>query len=215
MGIRIHKEIGWVITDLKENDPRVNWEVVKTFWSKTEKELKDFQNWVKEQDKTVKGRHGMNHLSYKIDEDLRLSSFVFYDEECLKKTILIGDGWVNHTRWDDDIDYVEDYLKRKNGKKQIKDSIQFLRDGYYPYQQFWMLAETGEHLRNVQRCNGEFFFGTDELNDRFGSLTQEDLDKVIVPRLPLVVEDICQYFKVFTDEKTKLQLRPALATYWS
>ncbi|MCK9156732.1 MAG: hypothetical protein M0P12_11630 [Paludibacteraceae bacterium] len=215
MGIRIHKEIGWVITDLKKNDPRVNWEVVKTFWSKTEKDLKDFQNWIKEQDKTVKGRHGMNHLSYKIDEDLRLSSFVFYDEERFKKTILIGDGWANHTRWDDDIDYIEDYLKRGNGKKQMGDSIRILKDGYYPYQQFWMFAETGEYLYPVQRCDGVFYFGSEKLNKRFKDIPQEELNRLIVPQIPLVVSDICEFFDVFIDKKTKLQLRPALATYWS
>ena len=212
MGIRIHKKLCWAISDIKKDDPRVNWEVFRLCGKNG---LDEFQNWIREQDRLFKPtRGGLNHLAYKMDDLLWVDDLFFYDVETFKNTILIGDGWVDHTRSDDGIDYVEDYLKRKNAKIPIKNSIQFLRDGYFPFQQFWMLAETWEHLRNVQRCNGEFFFGTKELNDRFGNLTQEDLDKMIVPEIPLVVKDICEYFKVFTDDKTKLQLRPALATYW-
>lgn len=213
MGIRIHKKIGWAITDIKKNDPRINWNILNDLYVGKD-ELVRFQDWIIEQDKINENRHGMNCLAYQMDPALDFHDLVFYDDECFKNAIIIGDGWLHNVRSDDGIDYIEDYLKRKNGKKPIKNTIQKLRDAYYPYQQFWMLAETGKPLKNVQRCDGVFYFETDELNDRFGNFTQEELDKMIVPEIPLVVSDICEYFKIFTDTKVKLQLRPVLATYW-
>ncbi|MCK9155120.1 MAG: hypothetical protein M0P12_03295 [Paludibacteraceae bacterium] len=213
MGIRIHKKIGWAITDLTENDTRINWDVLNNLFVGKD-ELKKFQDWIIEQDRNNEDRHRINHLAFNLYPELSLQDLVFYDAETWENTIIIGDGWPLNQRTDDGIDYIEDYLKRDSGKKPMKDTVQFLRDGYYPYQQFWMYSKTGEHLYPVERIHGIFYFGSEVLDNRFGNFPQEELDKIIVPEIPLVVSDICEYFKIFTDNKTKLQLRPVLATYW-
>jgi len=217
MGIRIHKKLGWTIPDIKKDDSRINWESIRKInGCSSPKELVRFSEWIREKDRNEKERHSMNHLVFKMPPGFIVGrDLVYCDDEFEELFFLIGDGWEYNGRTDDGIDYVENYLKRENGKKEISNTFDFLPDGYYPYQNFWMLAETGEHLYPLQRCDGIFHFESEVLDNRFGNFPQEKLDKMIVPEIPLVVSDICEFFEVFKDRKTKLQLRPVLATYWN
>lgn len=236
MGIRVHKVLGYGLTDVvcesyRISDPRINPEskfVNDDLW---DLEVEDYRDWLKE--KSEGGRDDLGNMDYWIMkerlEDSRgrkysmSDSFVHQAEYGLDNVILLSP--VTHTDWrrfDDSIDYVEETYMRERGETQI-DRVNVLPHGIYPYSSIYMDCRTGERLKDPHETlwRRRFFHEGITDSDRdgiakvLGFENFEEANKVIAPIVPREIRDLAEYGELFLDPMGWTQLRPLHYVYWA
>lgn len=243
MGVRIHKVIGYGLTDVvpskekgvyRPDDPRLNPHSIlfdqEGEWSKGA--YVDFLNKKAEADD---GWGEYKLQAHTASDELKHwtpdQSFVYQGEYGLPNVLLVTVP-VMHSAWfryADAIDY-EESLMRPAGEpvnywKPIK-------NGIYPYARFYMDSRTGNTLMGIEperfvytletlkrklseEARAKFLFLRDEMAHKMGFVDAEEAERLMAPIVPDEIKNLCEFGKLFTEPKYMSQLRPILYVFWS
>jgi hypothetical protein len=229
MGIRIHKMLGYGLTDVRTKkftiaDPRFNPKFVENLadWTHT---IEEFCHFVEKASSGWEDRI----LPQMIREQgipLRESPFtwIHHDAEFgLPKVLCVvpPDMCSQCNRYDDLIDWTEE--SQNNGSIN---RVQLLPSPHFPYNGTFMNRASGERYTGEQRDIAGFFHRWSRGSSpnptlaracakRLGFSTVREAKKTIVPWVPTAVTLLCKFLKMFREESTVFQLRPMLYVYWS
>lgn len=241
MGIRIKRMLGYGLTDVEceENgevtDSRFNlddgwfgldWE------DREDKHIEDYichlDNLTKSNPDSLMTSIDKMNLEDALECNKRWEFYdvIHHDSEFGAPNVVLFQQWHNDwTRRDDIIDYME--------AENSKPSVNVLKRPIYPYDG-WIHSETGEstygetkyktkdgttvstvdtYAKIVQSIN--MGFPNQTMIEKAGFSSIEEAKEKIIPKIPEGVQEYLKYLKVFKDEKTYLQLRPMIYTYWS
>lgn len=228
MGIRIHKVIGYGLTDIKckQNnivDPRINpegflcadWETKEEKWT-----LKKFREWleskrsslVSENDKFI-----LNWACTNVEQSIEKNrkdpyDYLIHGTEYLMPKVFCAYP-VGHDDWhrsDNIIDYVE--------VKRSANSVKKLKNPIYPYIDFWD-NRTGKMVDAGQAC----WFMRDinakrepciENIEQMGFMNKQECLAHLKPMVPLEIRYLLEYCEVFTKPEFVFQMEPILYIYW-
>jgi hypothetical protein len=239
MGIRVHKILGWGLTDLEkdyEADPRVNWASPLLPGGDKTPTAGDYWSWLEKRREAAgkKFPFSLDWAMLRHDEKLRekdLYGCVVYEHEYGLPEVLVirpatKDDW---SRFDDTIDYMEETYPWSRGSQQNR--VQVYEHGPFPFNGSYMDKRTGKLVpekvmywirarSNVQQAPG------DTIAERLGMLnalaqeftpfeTHAEADENIVPQVPDEIRDLAEFGQLFTHAGTWRQLRPLLYTYWA
>lgn len=221
MGIRVHKVIGYGLTDVTGPDDRrftrnlydlaeelweTPWEEVLLRVAKIEKGL------------MCRGVSTFAyHRSWWKDGVHETTPFLSYDDEFgLKNVVLFTSplypSWHRH---DETMDWMEE---TENFSQDSR--VQVFQRPIYPFEG-WMDKRTGNFVR--VECNPLQSHGRDRdapfseklvLPGHNGYKTWGEAYDNTVPVIPLDITLMCRAFTVFKSDSTLLQLRPMLYVYW-
>lgn len=208
MGIRIHKGLGWKLLDYVSGDERFNQDWFKPF---EEMKYEDVKNQLCEYSWSIKDeKHGCSLGGISREGLIRdIYSLIHFDDEYDTDFWVLKSPYDNHHNYDNAVDYEEASLKKDGFENGLVD----LPNGFYPWSNSFMLAETGERATNVLSQNGKLYF-TDNKYDLYNFLSEKEKRDIFVPNIPDEIKRICEFFKIFKDSKTINQLRPVIYTYW-
>lgn len=243
MGIRIHKVLGYGLTDLqvadgKIVDPRINPKSVLLSYSKSSK-LEPYLEYLRDR---ASGKHdGTKDISAQIEatfiEQLsgkkKQPKATPYDcvtwetEGGLPNVFVLTPlGLVNEWhRWDDTIDYYE-------AEGNPEPGLKLLKTGAYPYDG-WMDSKTGDPLNTSSVSYWRHFRETLNQSDKeidevsfAKTLTYfakeagykgdtAEFEQRIAPSIPDPIRFLVDWGQLFVNPKDVLQLRPMIYTYWN
>jgi hypothetical protein len=119
--------------------------------------------------------------------------------------------------YDDTIDFYEETINHKQHNR-----FQMLPNGAYPYEGSYMDARTGERVKDgieLRRIMTGMIKLSAEIKDKFSRQFGFDdfktAKKFLVPTVPNSVRYVCEYLKLFKDPATVNSLRPMIYVYWS
>ena len=238
MGIRLHKFLGYGLTDVKTEgyeitDDRLN----KESWVFTYEEdptLDDYFQWLDTRPYQVT----LDTLSKNMLDEMELKhrrprdAFAWEPEFGLPNVLAIqpvtAAKWSRH---DDTIDYTEEVWLRD---RDCEPRVEVVAGGLWPHLGY-MDKRTGKLLddrsiipwvrfRNRKRGGGKYgpeedtervAHVEDELARMAGLADNQDALENVIPMVPQEIRDIIQFSKVFTSEDIWTQLRPILYVYWA
>lgn len=240
MGIRVHKQMGYGLTDIEYEgeritDPRINPES-KFFSDYYDVKVEDYVAWLKERLKAKEEDplHYLNTDAFVIRDlvesaGLRKPDFhdcFAYDPEFGKANVFVLTplGMLGWRRYDDPIDYAtETYDENRVPYPQANRADIFNR-GLFPWSDSWMDAETGERLKgdDISLWIRSAWLEDEEkqetlrgiLAKKMGYENRTVAEGRIVPYVPEEIRDLAEYGELFTDPKYVFQLRPMLYTLW-
>ncbi len=216
MGTRIHKVLGYGLTNAKEHIISDNYGN-HDFWSTTVKP-KDIFDWSK--------ANGIQPNASRIyrDHDETIDRLIHYDDEYGDENVLVitlpDEGW---HRYADDLDAYEHSIRYESYETHV-DVLKHTT--LYPYS-FFVNVDTGERLypdefrvlcSHFGGINGWKNFCDDgETLKKYSNIkTLEDFERTIKPELPDIVQYIVWKSGLFKNPlKTIKQLTPMIYTYWS
>jgi hypothetical protein len=244
MALRLNKALGYALTDLVDNDPRINQDSPLLFWSRFEDEDDDFMvptldsyaAWLEEQAAAGNGGFGTRTEAKLLRSErsrrlhhLELTDAVVHQVESGPEVLVLIPPVYLH-RWcrdDDSIDYIEASLLPDGGRDN---SLVALQRGVGAYEGRFMDVD-GIEL-NEQARHFAYFAGQD--------MPEEELDNIasrikpadpaadrpmysgavearerIVPLVPSDLRRLAEYGQLFTGPDVWKQLRPVLYTYWA
>jgi hypothetical protein len=236
MGIRIHKRLGYGLTDVKAKnytilDERFNLQD-GYFKDRDDEDTYSIEGLTKHlQDayESDKKKQGCSMLASYVGElkskrgkeqYTSICDYICHDGEFgMPGVVLFSCLYKDWNRYDDIIDYVESGRVMKNKVKLLKFPI-------YPYE-FGINKDTGEqrfefegnihpyyHIRQAVEMGWDKY-DWDKLKEVTGIGSLEEAKEKIVPGVPEFIVELCKYLKVFKDEKTVYSLKPMVYTYWS
>lgn len=227
MGIRIHKSIGYGLSDVQASnydihDERFNLED-GYFKDRNENDftIQGLKNYIQEQHDKEKNDAGYSMLTFELlkleeNEWYDIHQFVSHNGEFgLPEVLMFQPPMKDWSRYDDIIDYIED-------EKQ-ENKVRLLNRAIYPYE-FWINKDTGKstfevegrnyhYLHIRQAINFGFEYDPDKLKEA-GFDSMEDADQKIVPGIPDFIICLCKYLKIFKDDKNIFDLKPMVYSFW-
>ena len=231
MGIRIHKYLGYGLTDVEcedageITDPRINTESWLLNWEADTPSLEDYAAWLAEHaDDQWWERHYLASREKgcrrrRSDSDgVDLQRLVEHHSEYGLKNVLIvlPFNMPDWRRWDDSLDYYED---QHNGEPHVK----LLDSGIYPWSAAYTDTRTGEDVKgheimmwvraknsNIERDRIDL----DLFARESGFADHDEALKYCQPRVPDPIRNICRFGKLFHDDMTIHRLRPMIYTRW-
>lgn len=241
MGIRVHKVLGYGLTDVKTRkykiaDGRINRESVLLDYDSKAK-LDDYIAWL--QVKYATDTEKMSHFNMDMwlfkerqDEDWNgwhdktgafdPRSLIHHGIEYMLKNVLLVrplscKDWQRH---DDPIDWIEETMRYRDEKDGLVNWYKVLTDGIFPYSGSYMNARTGDRVKNGVELHRFLSWkdwpgSIDETAKACGFVDEEDARANLVPMVPNEIRDLCEWGKLFTDDTVWRQLRPMIYTYWS
>ncbi len=233
MGIRVQKRLGYGLTGVTQQDPRVNWEYDKG----RHRSALSYFRW-------LDGRYGLGegkpfpsmdwltlrHEPRFLKRDVTKCASWDYESSSPFPLVVRPLCYPEWSRSDDSIDYSADQLRDDMGSPRCER----LAAGIFPFDGQLMDAETGERLpkealtwRQVTRSpGGRPSAGKDERLSHISALelfTRDLLPQYpdyqtavarVVSLVPQEIRDVCEFLELFTGKDTWKQLRPVLATWW-
>jgi len=220
MGIRIHKMLGYGLTDLVDQDERLNWSSpLFDYMLSGDAALDRYFGWL-----ASKTRFDVAKSLLRDDTRRRRSDV----QDCIRWGTPDGGlenvlcirplAWNDWYRYDDTIDYAEQtYLGEQH------DEVRVIKYALYPHDSY-MDARTGERIKGAAdiyfwlraRNDGSKDIGTlDELAKMGGFDSHADAEAHCVPFVPDEVRWLAEFAEVFTDPDTVLSLRPMIYTWWA
>jgi len=218
MGIRINKVMGYALTDLVEEDPRINWDILLNDRYAHEKEHK---KWVTEHPKEAnallesgelgKGMLGAYYAPVKVGSHSLVHLYMDSVETEKELPILLlcpctGIDWY---RYDDPIDYYE--------AGDMEPLYQELSpSGIFPYSAGLYLLPGKTTLLDPPLCkNGvisdiQWYMEMRNQDSRLGEHLRNDYNCKVHPDVHVFVHRA----KIFTDPLTVFRLKPTIYTYW-
>lgn len=235
MGLRIHKALGWGLTDLQAcgGDSRVNWGADPFKYEG--RTGFDYLPWLVARHENDKPYFSYDWVVLSSSDGLEkfgkknVFKAVTYSPEYGKPEVLVIRPFTltDWSRSDDSIDYAGEMLTHPGAE----DWWQPVRgSGLHPFEGLFMDAETGENLPHsviqwVRLVNGlaERLVPEEDAMSGLNALalsqtpyaTHEEAKARIVPRVPEEVRDVAEFLELFTDGTVWRQLRPLLYTYWA
>lgn len=238
MGIRVHKVLGYGLTDVECENYRISdarFNPASKFLDDERWEMKpdEYLDWLKA--RTEEREKASDFDAFNIDvyllkegtekrDRLYMSDvFIHQREYGLPSVVLLKPlSFEDWRRYDDAIDYVEETYLRPDEERQIN-WVKELPHGIYPYSGIYMDRRTGERLKDpLETLWRRRYFSpnvTDETREdiamAMGCATFEEADKTFGPLVPVEIRDLVEWGELFTDDTVWRQLRPMLYTYWS
>jgi hypothetical protein len=235
MGIRVHKTLGYGLSDLKTEesagwriaDDRVNLD--SPAFKFPPPPIEEYRAWLEERREADEIAIDLE-LSFLRepepgDPKFDLETAVIHSGEFGLPEVLLIVPPTYQRRWsrfDDAIDYIEETYLRKEAKDPQQNRCDVLRHGIYPFIGY-MDKRTGEKLDDrifywVRGTNAEKPLSEDELDmlaKACGFESNKDAWENVAPIVPNDITNIATFLNLFTSEDVFLQLRPILYTYWS
>jgi hypothetical protein len=244
MSLRLNNAIGYALTDLVPNDPRVNHDSVLLSWPQMEEEdedfvapnFEDYAAWLQQAAADGTGGFGtrieatlLGNVVAKSPGRPRLTDAVIYQQESDAEVLLLippiyVQAW---SRRDDSIDYAQARLLPDRG---LGNKLVHFKVGLGVYSSRFMHLD-GTDLSDAA---AEFMqladagMPTDELDniaptirplqwsdERQMYANAADAFAGIVPTVPSDLRRLSEYGQLFTGPDVWKQLRPVLYTYWS
>jgi hypothetical protein len=232
MGIRIRKMMGYGLTDVVKNDPRLNHSAPVFDYALSGRKALDAYIARSVTEGHADAARGLVKAQ---EEDLGRVSFNV--QECvqwgtsdggLKNVLCVRPlAWEDWYRFDDAIDWVE----QSHSKKSQRDKVKVLPHGIYPHVGY-MDARTGERVSNdvfawirlqsylrdhpkKRRVVEKDPSALDDLAARAGFTDNAEAEAFCVPIVPDEVRWMLEFTEVFNSPDTWLQLRPMVYTWWA
>lgn len=229
MGTRIHKMMGYGLTDLVEGDPRLNWDSPLFRYDLDGREhVERYLDWAAERGEFDVAR------SLLKDKDARQAR-EFDVQRCFAwgtKDYGLGNvfcarplAWTDWYRSDDAIDWQEQTMSPGGQRDDVKVS----RHGIYPHISYMDLRD-GERIKNSdvhawhrsryrleeegEGPAGYLRAALEELARMAGFDGHDDALRHCVPHVPDEVRRLAEFAEAFTDPSVALQLRPMVYTWW-
>lgn len=238
MGIRIHKALGWGLSDVQPGtDPRVNWGAEPFRYEG--RAGAEYAAWVEE---NSCARQPDAPYWFTLDRALlssrspeaerfraaRVWESVTYSPEYGMPEVLVIRPFTQRewSRFDDAIDFAAESVDHPGAENRC----QPVRGGIFPHTGLFMDAETGENLPHgviewvrVRNAIADQGRDPDEMDQALMKLaaqltpyaTRAEADARIVPRVPEEIRDVAAFLRLFTGDTVWRQLRPLLYTYWA
>lgn len=238
MDIRVHKALGYGLTDLKEADERINWDAPLLDYGALSGHA--YNLWLSDKYNESKRLTGKSWVPFSLDfamlrgepellrKDLRDACLTYETEGGMPQVMVLAplgvSGW---SRFDDPIDYMtETYLG--HGQEH---HFEVFGHGIHPFNGVYMDARTGDKLPHSvltwirvktsmesrgEKLSADKLAALDEIvRDETPFTSWAEAEKYTVPQVPEEIRDIAEFGQLFTDPLTWVQLRPVLYTYWA
>ncbi len=242
MGIRIHKILGYGLTNVKHTgtsscqiaDPRFNpngymgvdYEEREERWT-----MEGYKIFLQNKYEEMKDSNEFGSFNYLMEKECIKSEYlhrsITYDAEfglsnvfCLTPASQINQWY----RYDDMLDYVENvYLKPKIGNCNY---VKRIKENLYPWDCLWCDSRIGEQLpfekalayrrlKSLSTKENPYYHQKDKLAIQLGFEDHKQCDRFFKPMVPPVISMLCDYCKIFTNPAIIRQLQPLLYVYWS
>lgn len=238
MGIRVHKVLGYGLTDVKVRkyqiaDGRINRKSPLLDWN-SKATFDDYLDWLEQQPKDpmhfnmdtwfLHERKEPNFNLRELTGETSPRGLVHWGSEYMEKNVLLVrpltcKDWNRH---DDPIDYIEEAHKYQNTPSGVVNWYREIPEGIFPYSSSWMNARTGDRVRDgitlwrIMHWDGwDKFYDLDKAAVDAGFIDAEDVKQNFVPVVPNEIRDLCEWGELFTNDDVWKQLRPLIYTYWS
>lgn len=240
MGIRIHKRLGWGLTDIKTKnddicDSRINEKNLHMINEDdikfTDESLLKFakKEYYASKKEIYEYALIIKNLEFKENNVEDFKRAIFYDGEyCLKNVLCISlPSRKSHYRYDDFIDYYE--------SSSMKNSVKLIEGTYiYPYASF-IDKRDGKVFKDHEIFNLFRLFNSSkkkEWKDKIKEINIKHSNEVcrvleilglkssnefyenVNSYVPDEIQLICNYFEIFKDKNTVYSLKPMIYTYW-
>ncbi len=221
MAVRLHKVLGYALTDIVENDPRLK------------RSPRDIFEEIDADDKSCTARFWAELKKHKFWET-HLWTPAERKEFDLLKMMDLGDDsnrivvfvpaskiqtW---RRFGDDIDYYEAKARAlEQGVDWIEERIRTLTTPLYHYDQYVDKRYPEDQGRIVRVTElTTLLGGRSAVSKSKASLealgyTEGDFRNFVCPMIPLCVRTFCRVFDLFKEPEMVWELEPAIHTYWS
>jgi len=236
MGIRIHKAIGYGLTNViadKENwdlrtDPRFNPEGY--LFKEENFNLEGFSKYIdKRIEELVEGDErpfDLQLLKNQIEDGgvEELYRAVIYDMEFGSSNVILfipPSSVKSWTRYDDMIDYYDPGNRSEDGG--IIESVIKIDRPLWPWES-WINIKTfppvqltgmqNQLFNAVRNLGYENLTKPEQALDEIGVDSVKELKTCIVPLIPNELIEMIKYLKIFVDDKCIYQLRPMIYGYW-
>lgn len=236
VGIRIHKKIGWGLTDLKYDgegrviDPRVNSRVLDNPPDEVGPEclmhLEGLRDALPEDsDEYFDITMEIGMVTEARRRGRRIWWPVTHEPEAGRPDVLLVQpiGLPDWSRYDDPIDYAEEVALREPRESRVVP----IPRGIHPFDGLYMHARTGARLnaagvnafralsRSESPEEAKRAVLLDKVAGKLGFADRADAERGIVPWVPGDVRRVCAWANLFADPNTWRQLRPLLYVYWA
>lgn len=231
MGIRVHKVIGYGLTDLEATDRKItdtrigSADLVR---QAMETDTRTYLEWLEALDPAE------DDISRSLDrwsledslqkgENRDLYDSVAYDPEFGAPNVIvfIPPSMRDWRHYDDPIDWVEETYRTDGSAPQAARHRE-LPHGFYPYNGLYMDTRTGDRIKDnrvmhwIRAVNaGKDEDELDYAAREFGFSTHREAAAFVAPVVPEDVQLLVRFLKVFKDPDDWRSLRPILYTYWS
>jgi hypothetical protein len=244
MALRLNKALGYALTDLVDDDPRINPDSPLLFWSRFEDEDEDFEvptldsyaAWLEAQAAAGLGGFGTRTEAKLLRSErsrrlhhLELTDAVVHQAESGPETLVLIPPVSLH-RWcreDDSIDYIEASLLPDSGRDN---SLVRLQRGIGAHEGRIMDVDGTELNKDAQQF--AYLSGLDMPEDELDNIASRikpadpaddrrmysgavEARERIVPLVPSDLRRLADYGQLFTSDDVWKQLRPVLYTYWA
>ena len=232
MGIRIHRRLGYALTDVrtdgfKVSDERINsgsWLLTHDFGPS----MDAYREWLESNATDHRFSVDLAALKHGDVKARGLDSCITHDAEyglpevlLLQPLSMLGE-W---SRYDDSIDYAQETYLRGDEAQQnrVEPITHCVAAGLYPWSGTYMDDRTGERLgdmvmhwiRVTNSLKGDPGTEMDLLARAAGFADHADALAHCAPLVPEEIRDLATFAGLFTDDTVWRQLRPVLYTYWS
>jgi hypothetical protein len=232
MGIRIHKAMGYGLTDVAEvegTDPRLNWgSPLFRCGMDGHDRVDEYHAWLADR--------GRSDVAKSMDKAAPPGTWkrAFDIQDCfywgnsdygMKNVFMIRPlAWQDWYRSDDSIDWVE----QTESPEGQRDTVQVLRHGIYPHTSY-MDDRSGERLMGNEahawhrarhaveegRWSGDSGEeALETLATMMGFESHAEALEHCVPHVPDEVRWLAEFTEAFTVSDVELRLRPMVYTYW-
>lgn len=233
MGIRVHKILGYGLTDVKcrkngyINDKRFN--LVDGYFAKGNDqeryEIKDFVTHLTNKIKNNKDDVELSLAEYDLQvikgkNDAEFYKVIEHDSEFgLKNVALFTTFHKDWHRYDDIIDYME-------LEGIPTPSVRVLDRTIWPYEGYINVKTKDRFIHftdgskdkisafELRRCLNDKVFAKKLDFKKFGFESFKDMNKSIVPIVPRIIHEYCSWLKVFNNDDTIFELKPMIYTVW-
>lgn len=232
MGIRIHKVMGWGLTDVQRDDdghladPRINSD---SFLLDLDHEqpasLAAYERYARSRKVENDPRTWFLPLSPGLRDSEPADAVVYKFESADDHVLVVRPvGFRNWFRFDDIMDWVEEtYLRRDdNDADPLESRVEVLPHGPYPFNGSYMRADTGERLPDtvmpwIRAASSRLTPSVmrDLRAQEAGFVDHDDACNLVVPEVPFDIRVLSDYGDLFTSDDVWLQLRPVLYTFWA
>lgn len=234
--------VGYGLTDLKFKgrpdykliDPRINQDSILFGYDDDKKWNRNaYVKWLKNQEASSADKYFLKQERHELQlyalNWTPKTSIIHQSEYGLGNVLLIHSPCHHETWWrySDIIDHIEETkLYQTTGKCN---RVEELAEGIHPYDHLWMDSRTGQwidaedfvytlsiyriakgHKANTRKFRAKLT----ELAVQLGFANWREAVKYISPFVPLSVQYLCRFGKLFKDEAVIWQLRPLLYVYW-
>jgi hypothetical protein len=244
MGIRIHKILGYALTDVQADtdkweitDPRFNKDGYLFDPEEVKFSVDGFKAYLTrkilaskeddENDERFDLKLILRGLEKNPDDMFSRPIRGLYD--CINYDMEFGDPKVlvvvppsctkEWSRYDDAIDYYDPVNQSADGG--IEPSVIHLDRPLWPWDTListkTMPPKPLNHFQSQAYYlwkNGHIVTDEDLYAEKIGFETIEEMKRYVMPIIPLEVVELLKYLKIFNDEKTIYELRPVIYGYW-